>query len=101
MESEGIYKTVKTYGFMILCMRNNLELERALDTIEAMEKLQLTPSLNSYLVVIDLCILANEPSLAYNILKKAEETYELTERQNHYYMGILRCAVLSDDVSNT
>ncbi|CAO3637007.1 unnamed protein product [Cunninghamella echinulata] len=98
MEAEGIYKTVKTYGFMILCMRNNLELERALDTIEAMEKLQLIPSLNSYLVVIDLCILANEPSLAYNMLKKAEETYELTERQNHYYMGILRCAVLSDDL---
>ncbi|CAO3641536.1 unnamed protein product [Cunninghamella blakesleeana] len=97
MDSDGIFKTSKTYSIMIRCMRNNLELERALDTVEEMEKLKLIPSLNAYLDVAELCVLANESSLAYSILRKAELSYELTEKQNHYYMLSLRCAVLSDD----
>lgn len=99
MDSDGIFKTVKTYSIMIQCMRKNLEIERALDTIEEMEKLKLTPSLSAYLNVAELCILANESSMAYSMLKKAELYYELTGNQNHYYMLSLRCAVLSDDVS--
>lgn len=84
---------------MLLCMRQNLELERALDTLDIMENANLTPGLLSYLSVIDMALNLREPTIASDILEKAEKLDTFREKDKVLYMQLLRCAALKGHVS--
>lgn len=84
---------------MLLCMRQNLELERALDTLDIMENANLTPGLLSYLSVIDMALNLREPTIASDILDKAEKLDTFREKDKVLYMQLLRCAALKGHVS--
>ena len=71
MERYGYPKTTKTYYFMLLSMRQNLELERALDTLEEMKKEKLVPGLLSYLSVFDMALHLREPAIASRVLERS------------------------------
>ncbi|KAL9544690.1 hypothetical protein PS6_008641 [Mucor atramentarius] len=94
MERHGYPKTTKTYHYMLLCMRQNLELERALDTLDIMENANLKPGLLSYLSVIDMALNLREPTIASDILDKAEKLDTFREKDKVLYMQLLRCAAL-------
>ncbi|KAL0142846.1 hypothetical protein V8B55DRAFT_1350665 [Mucor lusitanicus] len=94
MEQLGYHKTTKTYHYMLLCMRQNLELERALDTLETMKRANLVPGLLSYLTVIDMALHLREPSIACDILDEAEKLDTFREKDKVLYMQLLRCAAV-------
>jgi pentatricopeptide repeat protein len=92
MEQSGLKPTSKTYHFMLLCMRENLELERALDTFDLMKKQKIVPGLLSYLTMIDLALNLQQPEMASDLLMEAEKLNTFREKDQSYYMQVLRCA---------
>lgn len=80
-------------------MRQNLELERALDTLETMKRANLVPGLLSYLTVIDMALHLREPSIACDILDEAEKLDTFREKDKVLYMQLLRCAAVEGHVS--
>lgn len=81
-------------------MRENLELERALDTLDVMKKQSMQPSLLSYLDVLDIAFRLEEPTVAYDLLQEIEKFPEFHSRSNgQIYMNLLRSAAYSDNVS--
>lgn len=99
MERHGYPKTTKTYHYMLLCMRQNLELERALDTLEIMKRANLVPGLLSYLAVIDMALHLREPSIACDMLDEAARLDTFREKDKVLYMQLLRCAAVEGHVS--
>ncbi|CEP15763.1 hypothetical protein [Parasitella parasitica] len=94
MEQYGYYKTIKTYHYMLLCMRQNLELERALETLEQMKEKNMVPGLLSYLSVIDMALHLHEPAVASELLEQAEKLDSFREEDKTLYMRLLRCAAV-------
>lgn len=98
MEESGYCKTNKTYYYMILCMQKNLELERALDTLELMKKENMNIGLLNYINVIDLAIKLQSPSIAAELLKHVQDLNLLREQDKTIYLHLLRCAVMNSHV---
>ncbi|KAF7724692.1 hypothetical protein EC973_000800 [Apophysomyces ossiformis] len=97
MQHFGIRRTEKTYKVLFESMSNNYEPERALDTLEYMERVdKVTPSLACYRSVIDLCIRSDEPTLAFQLLQKAARSSAFDIHEEHLRMSVLRCAALND-----
>lgn len=101
MERHGYPKTTKTYHCMFLCMRQSLELERALDTLELMKKENLVPGLLSYLSLIDMALHLRESTVASELLEEAEKLKTFREKDKTLYMQLLRCAAVDGHVSNS
>ncbi|KAI8393853.1 uncharacterized protein BYT42DRAFT_488631 [Radiomyces spectabilis] len=97
MEKYDIKPTKKSYMCMIWCMRNNMELERALDTLDVMEQQKIEPSVTSYLHIIDLAVHSAQSAVAYYLLQKAEHLPEFAAKDKYLYMQVLRCAAVNDD----
>lgn len=64
-----------------------------------MENANLTPGLLSYLSVIDMALNLREPTIASDILDKAEKLDTFREKDKALYMQLLRCAALKGHVS--
>lgn len=92
MIENGYKPTSKTYHLMLKCMRENSELERALDTFELMKKQNITPGLLSYLCIIDLAVNLQQPDIASDLLAEAEKLPTFREKDHNLYMRVLRCA---------
>ncbi|GAA5794788.1 hypothetical protein HPULCUR_000135 [Helicostylum pulchrum] len=92
MENDGYKPTSKTYHLMLLCMRENAELERALDTFELMRRQNITPGLLTYLSVIDMAVNLHQPDIASQLLEQAEQLPTFREKDQIFYMHILRSA---------
>lgn len=80
-------------------MRENSELERALDTFELMKRQNITPGLLSYLCIIDLAVNLQQPDIASELLAEAEKLPTFREKDHHLYMHVLRCASVNGFVS--
>lgn len=83
---------------MLLSMRQNLELERALDTLEEMKKENLVPGLLSYLSVFDMALHLREPAIASRVLEEAEKLETFREKDKLLYMQLLRSAAIQGHV---
>ncbi|KAI8636369.1 hypothetical protein BD408DRAFT_355777 [Parasitella parasitica] len=94
MERYGYSKTTKTYYYMFLCMRQNLELERALETLELMKGRDMVPGLLSYLSMIDIALQLREPTIASDLLEEVEKLETFREKDKMLYMRLLRCAAV-------
>jgi hypothetical protein len=79
-------------------MQKNMELERALDTLELMKKEKIGIGLLSYLNVIDMAIKLKHPSIAAELIGQVEDLNLLREQDQIIYLHLLRCAVLKSDV---
>ncbi|KAI9496660.1 hypothetical protein BDB00DRAFT_757936 [Zychaea mexicana] len=88
-------KTIAVYSYMIRCMRNNGEIERALDTVEAMRKENISLTLFICQQLMDMSIELNHPDIAYELLKEGVMLNFFTEHHHHIYMDLLRCAALN------
>lgn len=64
-----------------------------------MENANLKPGLLSYLSVIDMALNLREPTIASDILDKAEKLDTFREKDKVLYMQLLRCAALKGHVS--
>lgn len=73
-------------------MRENVELERALDTFDSMKKQNIEPGLLSYLSIIDLAVNMQQPDIASDLLAKAEKLSTFRVKDQFLYMHVLRCA---------
>lgn len=80
-------------------MRENAELERALDTFELMRRQNITPGLLTYLSVIDMAINLHQPDIASQLLEQAEQLPTFREKDQFLYMHILRSASFHGYVS--
>lgn len=80
-------------------MRENFELERALDTFELMKKQNITPGLLSYLCIIDLAVNLQQADIASELLAEAEKLPTFREKDHYLYMHVLRCASMNGLVS--
>ncbi|KAI8342342.1 hypothetical protein BC941DRAFT_138672 [Chlamydoabsidia padenii] len=98
MRIYGYERTPKTYNMIMNCISNNLEIERAFDTLDEMEALGITPQGSTYLYVAKLCLRMNEPVMVFDMLAKLESVGETTDPM--WYMEALRCAVLCDDYTS-
>lgn len=92
MEEHGYKPTSKTYHLTLLCMRENGELERALDTFDLMKRQKITPGLLSYLCIIDLAVILQQPDIASELLAEAEKLPTFRIKDQFLYMHVLRCA---------
>jgi pentatricopeptide repeat protein len=92
MEQYGHKPTSKTYHLMLQCMRENLELERALDMFDLMKRQKIQPGLLSYLCIIDLAVNLQQPDIASELLAEAEKLPTFRLKDQFLYMHVLRCA---------
>jgi pentatricopeptide repeat protein len=99
MQECGYELTSKTYYLMLLCMRENMELERALDTFDLMKKKNIEPGLLSYLSIIDLAVTLQQPGIASYLLEQAEKLSTFRQKDQFLYMHVLRSAALNGLVS--
>ncbi|KAI9028992.1 hypothetical protein CLU79DRAFT_696360 [Phycomyces nitens] len=97
MEASEYPKTHRTYQEMIFCMRNNEELEHAMDTFETMKREGINPSLLVYMSMINLSMTCNYPSLAYELLNSASKQIGYEKSHDRLYMDILRAAAFNGE----
>lgn len=84
-------------------MRQNGELERALDTLEEMQRRSIAPSVATLGLVFDMAVLFKEPKIAYDILQQAAASHEHETFHTHatrMHHELLRCAATTGSVSN-
>jgi pentatricopeptide repeat protein len=93
----GIPKTASVYRSMLMCMANNMELEHALDTMDEMKAKKIDISTQSYYDIIDLAVRLKQAELAFDLLEQVST--ENDEKKRFFNMLVLRCAVLSGNVS--
>ncbi|KAI8372512.1 hypothetical protein EDC96DRAFT_542042 [Choanephora cucurbitarum] len=99
MEQTGYPKTTKIYFLLILCMRETLEFERALDTLDQMKREKVPVSLSIYSILFDMAISLKDPAIACQMLKEAEQLKEFDQTKSKFnYMELLRLAALCDDI---
>lgn len=84
---------------MLTCMRENLELERALDTFDLMKKQKIVPGLLTYLSIIDLAVNLRQPAIASELLQQAELLPTFRVKDQFLYMHVLRSASYEGQVS--
>ncbi|ORZ00659.1 hypothetical protein BCR43DRAFT_485595 [Syncephalastrum racemosum] len=87
--------TSKVYQKLFFCMRQNGELERALDTLEEMKRKSIAPSVSTLGLVFDIAILYKEPKIAYDLLQQAAASHEHETFHTHairMHHELLRCA---------
>ncbi|KAI7894024.1 uncharacterized protein EV154DRAFT_415801 [Mucor mucedo] len=92
MEIHGYKPTSKTYHLMLACMRESLELERALDTFDLMKTQKIVPGLLTYLSIIDMAVQLRQPEIASDLLQEAEKLSTFRVKDNFLYMHVLRSA---------
>lgn len=80
-------------------MRENIELERALDTFELMKRQNIVPGLLTYLDIIDMAVSLHQPDIASELLEQAEKLPTFRIKDRILYMHVLRCASLNGYVS--
>ncbi|KAI8080785.1 uncharacterized protein B0P05DRAFT_539621, partial [Gilbertella persicaria] len=95
MEQSNYPKTTKTYYCMFLCMRETLELEHALDTIDIMKRDNIKMNLHSYATVIDMAVHLNEVEIAHQLLKEAEKLNEFGQQAGILYTSVLQLAAFN------
>jgi hypothetical protein len=88
------------YDALIQAMCHNLELERILDSLDDMEKKGITPARKSYISVLELALKFEDASTSMVILNELEKHNMITEEYRNLYLQVLRCAALSEDVSD-
>ncbi|KAI8365593.1 hypothetical protein BD560DRAFT_401995 [Blakeslea trispora] len=99
MEQTGYPKTTKIYSLLILCMRESLELEHALDTIDLMKREKVPISLSIYATLFDMAITLRHPKIAYQILNEAQQLKQFDTQKNEFsYSELLRLATLCDEI---
>ncbi|KAI9257702.1 hypothetical protein BY458DRAFT_441187 [Sporodiniella umbellata] len=99
MEKYGFEKTSKTYRYMLSCMRENSELERALDTIQEMKDNNMEPSALSYLEIVQLAVLMRQPLVAFELLCSAKRMDEYPGHSEFLHLSILRSAAYHGEVN--
>ncbi|KAG0736965.1 hypothetical protein G6F57_012540 [Rhizopus arrhizus] len=97
MEYYGYPKTSKTYHYMLTCMRENMELERALDTIEHMKKQEIEPSTLSYIGIIHLAVLLQQPRTAYELLCSAKQLSDFPWHDEFLFLQVLRSSAYHNE----
>ncbi|CAO3661355.1 unnamed protein product [Rhizopus stolonifer] len=97
MEKYGIPRTTKTYRYIFSCMRENMELERALDTFSELKKLNIRPSALSYLDIIHLAVLVNQPLVAFDLLCSAKHIEDYPGHDEFLYLAVLRSAAYNNE----
>lgn len=80
-------------------MRENLELERALDIFDLMTKQKIVPGLLTYLSIIDLAVNLRQPDIASDLLEQAEKLPTFRAKDQFLYMHVLRSASFEGQVS--
>ncbi|KAI8983587.1 hypothetical protein BDB01DRAFT_743616 [Pilobolus umbonatus] len=97
MEKYGLEKTTKVYHYMISCMRENFEFERALDTLNMMKKRNIPASVSIYKDLIDMAVQLRELEIASLLIKDLEQLESKSEVADELYLKVLRCAAFTGD----
>lgn len=84
---------------MLTCMRENMELERALDTIEHMKKQEIEPSTLSYIGIIHLAVLLQQPRTAYELLCSAKQLSDFPWHDEFLFLQVLRSSAYHNEVT--
>jgi hypothetical protein len=85
---------------LIQAMCYNLELERILDHLDEMQKMDITPTRTSYISVLELALKFEDASTSMFILNELEKHNMITEEYYPIYLKVLRCAALAEEVSD-
>ncbi|KAI7906506.1 uncharacterized protein BX663DRAFT_427445 [Cokeromyces recurvatus] len=97
LELSNHKKSAKTYHYMLLCMRETFELERALDTLDMMKKERIKPILSSYINVVDMAIQVQQSHLAFQLLEDIEHLDLFKDYDRSIYLHALRCAAYNSN----
>jgi pentatricopeptide repeat protein len=99
METYGHKRTAETYDMIMKCIAKNQEFERALDTLDEMKELGITPLDTTYMNVLILAVEYGSPTIAFDMLKNIEALG--TAPDPNWCMMALRCAAVYDHVRRT
>ncbi|CAO3650628.1 unnamed protein product [Cunninghamella blakesleeana] len=101
MKQQNVPYTAITYQYIIECLSRNDKLNTALKTLEEMKKEKIQPTLLTYGSLIHSCLFENEPKIAFDLLKEAQDANLPVETDPRILMDVMRVCSLNDNVEQT